>query len=136
YLLAGCDDGCYVWDITLNKKEGRCSYHAEFSFPIYKKKSEDNDYHTIDGLVFLNDDLIASKSAMQGSIYIWSWKKSFPKQRSMNSSKKAEAAVLAELKWSQTELPYLTLTNSSEGLCLFCGDEAGKVWIYDLETCQ
>lgn len=135
YLLAGCDDGCYVWDITLNNQKGRCSYHAEFSFPIYKKKSDDHDYHTIDGLAFLNDDVIASKSSMQGSIYIWSWKESFLKQRS-KSSKKVEAAVLAELKWSQTEQPYLTLTTSSEGLCLFCGDEAGKVWIYDLESCQ
>ncbi|KAM5181767.1 leucine-rich repeat and WD repeat-containing protein 1 [Mantella aurantiaca] len=135
YLLAGCEDGCYVWDIRLNKQQGRRSYHAEFSFPIYKKKSEDNDYHTIDGLVFLNDDLIASKSSMQGSIYIWSWQRSFLKQRS-KSMKKVEAAVVAELKWSQTEIPYLTLTASAEGLNIFCGDEAGKVWFYDLESYQ
>ncbi|XP_018429067.1 PREDICTED: leucine-rich repeat and WD repeat-containing protein 1 [Nanorana parkeri] len=135
YLLGGCEDGCYVWDISLNKQQGRCSYHAEFSFPIYKKKSEDNDFHTIDGLAFLNDDLIASKSSMQGSIYIWSWKKSFLKSRS-KSTKKMEAAVLAELKWSQTDIPYLSLTTSADGLYLFCGDEAGKVWIYDLESCR
>ncbi|XP_072285669.1 leucine-rich repeat and WD repeat-containing protein 1 [Pyxicephalus adspersus] len=132
YLLAGCEDGCYVWDITLDKRQGKCSYLAEFNFPIYKKESKDKDFHVIDGLAFLNDDLIASKSSMQGSIYIWSWKKSFLKPRSKN----LDAAVLAEFKWSQTDLPYLTLTTSSEGLNIFCGDEAGKVWIYDLESCR
>ncbi|KAM9320307.1 leucine-rich repeat and WD repeat-containing protein 1 [Gastrophryne carolinensis] len=133
HLLAACENGCYVWDITLNKQQGRRSHKTEFSFPIYKKKSEDSDFRIIDGLAFLNDDLIASKSAMQGSIYIWSWKKTLQKQSS-KSSKQAEAAVLAELKWSQTELPYLTLSTSADGLCILCGDAAGKVWLYDLEA--
>ncbi|XP_063812136.1 leucine-rich repeat and WD repeat-containing protein 1 [Pseudophryne corroboree] len=135
YLLAACEDGCFVFDITLNKQQGRRSHVVEFSFPIYKKESKDADFHIIDSLAFLNNDLIASKSTMQGSIYIWSWKKSFEKQRP-KSSKKVDATVLAELKWSETDLPYLTLATSEEGSCVFCGDEAGKVWIYDLESCK
>ncbi|XP_075052840.1 leucine-rich repeat and WD repeat-containing protein 1 [Mixophyes fleayi] len=135
YLLAACEDGCFVFDITLNKQQGRRSHDVEFNFPIYKKESKDADFHIIDSLAFLTDDLIASKSALQGSIYIWSWKRSYEKQRS-KSSKKVEAAILAELKWSETDLPYLTLATSAEGYCVFCGDEAGKVWIYDLEFCK
>ncbi|XP_068126366.1 leucine-rich repeat and WD repeat-containing protein 1 isoform X2 [Hyperolius riggenbachi] len=133
YLMAACEKGCFVFDVTLNKQQGRRSYDLEISFPVYNKESKDSDFRIIDGLAFLDNDLIASKSAMQGSIYIWSWSKSVKQKRSKNS-KSVEAAVLAELKWSQTDLPYLTLTSSSGGLCVFCGDDAGKVWIYNLES--
>ncbi|XP_073421729.1 leucine-rich repeat and WD repeat-containing protein 1 isoform X1 [Dendrobates tinctorius] len=135
HLMAACEDGCFVWDITLNKQQGKRSYEVEFNFPIYNKESKDSDFHIVDGLAFLSDDLVVSKSAMQGSIYIWSWKKSFQKPKS-KSSRKAEAHVLAELKWSETDLPYLSPTTSIDGHCVICGDEAGKIWIYDLESCK
>lgn len=135
HLMAACEDGCFVWDITLKKQQGRSSYEAEFNFPIYNKESKDTDFHIVDGLAFLSDDLVVSKSAMQESIYIWSWKKSFTKSKS-KSSRKLEAHILAELKWSETDLPYLALTTTADGYCVLCGDEAGKVWIYDLESCR
>ncbi|XP_069801439.1 leucine-rich repeat and WD repeat-containing protein 1 [Dendropsophus ebraccatus] len=135
HLLAACEDGCFVWDIALKKQQGRRSYEVEFNFPIYNKESKDSDFHIVDGLAFLSDDLVVSKSAMQGSIYVWSWKKSFVKQKS-KSSKKAAAHILAELKWSDTDLPYLALTTSTDSYCVLCGDEAGKVWLYDLESCK
>ncbi|KAG9485880.1 hypothetical protein GDO78_008780 [Eleutherodactylus coqui] len=135
YLLAACEDGCFVWDIALKKQQGRRSYEVEFNFPIYNKESKDTDYHIVDSLAFLSDDLVVSKSAMQGSIYIWSWKKSYEKQKS-KSNRKAEAHVLAELQWSDTDLPYLALTTSADGYYVLCGDDAGKVWIYDLESCK
>ncbi|XP_073523856.1 leucine-rich repeat and WD repeat-containing protein 1 isoform X2 [Phyllobates terribilis] len=135
HLMAACEDGCFVWDITLNKQQGKRSYEVEFNFPIYNKESKDSDFHIVDGLAFLSDDLVVSKSAMQGSIYIWSWKKSFQRPKS-KSSRKAEAHILAELKWSETDLPYLAPTTSIDGHCVMCGDEAGKIWIYDLESCK
>ncbi|XP_040279463.1 leucine-rich repeat and WD repeat-containing protein 1 [Bufo bufo] len=135
YFMAACEDGCFVWDITLKKQQGSRSYEVEFSFPIYNKESKDSDFHIVDGLAFLSNDLVVSKSALQGSIYVWSWKKSFEKLKS-KSSRKAEAQILAELKWSETDLPYLALTTSADEDCVLCGDEAGKIWIYDLESCK
>ncbi|KAM4699101.1 leucine-rich repeat and WD repeat-containing protein 1 [Discoglossus pictus] len=134
YLMAACDEGCFVWDIKLNKQQGRRSHVLEFHFPVYKKEDKNSDYRIIDGLAFLNKDIVASKSSMQGSIYLWSWEKSFKSQKS--KSNKRDAAILAELKWSNTELPYLTLSTALEQDCVFCGDEAGNVWIYDLESCK
>ncbi|KAM8976615.1 leucine-rich repeat and WD repeat-containing protein 1 isoform 2-T2 [Pelodytes ibericus] len=133
YLLAGCEDGCFVWDIKLTKNQGKRSCEVEFHFPIYKNEAKKSDFHIVDGLAFLNDDLVASKSAAQGSIYIWSWEKSFKAKKS-KGNRKLDAVILIELKWSDTDLPYISLTSSPVGLCVFCGDESGKVWIYDLES--
>ncbi|KAM4047956.1 leucine-rich repeat and WD repeat-containing protein 1 isoform 1-T2 [Anomaloglossus baeobatrachus] len=133
YLMAACEDGCFVWDITLKKQQGKRSYEVEFTFPIYNKESKDSDFHLVDGLAFLSDDLVVSKSVMQGSMYIWSWKKSFQRPKS-KSSRKAQAHIVAELKWSETELPYLAPTTSIDGHCVMCGDDAGKIWIYDLQS--
>ncbi|XP_075710309.1 leucine-rich repeat and WD repeat-containing protein 1 [Rhinoderma darwinii] len=135
FMMAACVDGCFVYDITLKKQQGRRSYEVEFTFPIYNKESKDSDFHIVDGLAFLDDDLAVSKSAMQGSIYIWSWTKSFEKPKS-NNNRKAKVHILAELKWSETDLPYLALTTSTEGYCVLCGDEAGNVWTYDLKSCK
>ncbi|KAM4796497.1 leucine-rich repeat and WD repeat-containing protein 1 [Rhinophrynus dorsalis] len=133
YLMAACEDGCFVWDIKLNQKQGRRSYHIEVHFPTYKKEGNDEDFHCVDGLAFLNEDIVASKSLTQGSIYLWSWEKSFKTQKS-RASKKLDAAVLAELKWANTDIPYLALSTSpAERNCVFCGDDTGKVWVYDLD---
>ncbi|CAJ0941856.1 unnamed protein product [Ranitomeya imitator] len=58
HLMAACEDGCFVWDITLNKQQGKRSYEVEFNFPIYNKESKDSDFHIVDGLSFLSDDLV------------------------------------------------------------------------------
>ncbi|XP_053560572.1 leucine-rich repeat and WD repeat-containing protein 1 [Bombina bombina] len=135
YLLAACDKGCFLYDIKLNKQQGRRSHVAEFNFPIYKKENKEADYHVIDGMAFLNEDIVASKSSMQGSIYLWSFEKSYKGQKSKNR-KNYDAVILTELNWSDTEEPYITLTTCLERCCVFCGDEAGKVWIYDLDSCK
>lgn len=41
----------------------------EVTFPIYKKEDKDHDYHTIDGLSFLTDDIVG----MWGSCSILQW---------------------------------------------------------------
>lgn len=49
----------------------------------------------------------ASKSHMQGSIYLWSWNTT---RASWNSKKnEVPAVILAELQWSSTDIPYLSL---------------------------
>ncbi|XP_075450439.1 leucine-rich repeat and WD repeat-containing protein 1 isoform X1 [Ascaphus truei] len=135
YLLAACEEGCFVWDIKLSKQQGRRSHEIEFQFPIYKKENKDLNFHLIDGLAFLSEDIIASKSVMQGSIYLWSWKKSFKIQKS-RSRKILDVAILAELKWSNTELPFITLSTFPERQHVFCGDESGNVWMYNLDSCK
>ncbi|XP_030041722.1 leucine-rich repeat and WD repeat-containing protein 1 [Microcaecilia unicolor] len=131
YLLAACENGCFAWEIGLEKREGRRLFDFEFQFPIYEKKDKDNDFHLVDGLAFLNQDLVVSKSCMQGSLYLWSWTRSLKAQEKKNS-KRINAAILAELQWSDTELPYLTLSTCPEQQHVFCGDEKGRVWVYDL----
>ncbi|XP_029468476.1 leucine-rich repeat and WD repeat-containing protein 1 isoform X2 [Rhinatrema bivittatum] len=77
YLLGACEDGCFAWDIRLNKQEGRRPFDFEFQFPVYARKDKDNNFRMVDGLAVLNQDLV------------------------------------------------------EEGR-VFCGDEKGSVWLYDL----
>lgn len=52
--------------------------------------------------------IAASKNYMHGCIYLWSWsrtKAQRPDKRSMTVC----AVVLAELQWTNTEIPYLAL---------------------------
>ncbi|KAG8540224.1 hypothetical protein GDO81_019685, partial [Engystomops pustulosus] len=58
YLMGACEEGCFVWDIALKKQQGRRSYEVEFNFPIYNKESKDSDFHIVDGLAFLSEDLV------------------------------------------------------------------------------
>ncbi|NP_001086115.1 leucine-rich repeat and WD repeat-containing protein 1 [Xenopus laevis] len=135
FLVAACEDGCFAWDIGLDKKQGRRSHEVEFNFPLYKEERKDKCFHIIDSLAFLNEDIIASKSVMQGSIYLWSWEKTL-KSRKNKNVKKLDAVILSQMKWSSSETPYLVLSTSPERDCVFCGDEDGKIWIYDLDSCK
>uniref|UniRef100_A0A3P8SN95 Leucine-rich repeat and WD repeat-containing protein 1 n=1 Tax=Amphiprion percula TaxID=161767 RepID=A0A3P8SN95_AMPPE len=104
HLLTACEDGL---NILYYFTPGR-SEEMEIIFPIYKKEDKDHDYHTIDGLSFLNDDIVASKNYMHGSIYLWSWSRT-KAQRPDKKTRTVCAVVLAELQWADTEIPYLAL---------------------------
>lgn len=41
----------------------------EITFPVYKNEDKDHDYHTIDGLSFLTDDVIGE--CRSDSIIFW-----------------------------------------------------------------
>ncbi|XP_043909793.1 leucine-rich repeat and WD repeat-containing protein 1 [Protopterus annectens] len=131
YLLTACEDGCYAWDINLNKQQGKRSFDLEFQFPVFQKENEETDFHIVDGLCFLNDDVVASKSCLQGSIYLWSWSKTLESRRK-KQSKKVNAVILAELEWARTDVPYIQIACSSDMNCILCGDNTGAVWIYDV----
>ncbi|KAG7217053.1 hypothetical protein INR49_027592 [Caranx melampygus] len=110
HLLTACEDGlhCFNTQLGTNNTSKSRSKEMEITFPIYKKEDKDHDYHTIDGLSFLTDDIVASKNYMHGCIYLWSWsrtKAQRPDKRSMTVC----AVVLAELQWANTEIPYLAL---------------------------
>ncbi|NXY50643.1 LRWD1 protein, partial [Ceuthmochares aereus] len=107
HLLAGCEDGCFAWNIKLDKKQKNRSFEAVFQFP-----GEDGSVttsHSVDGLAFLNDDVVVSKSSKPGCIYLWSWSRSFD-VKGKGCQQTVSAVILAELEWSMTDVPYLTLS--------------------------
>ncbi|KAK0148765.1 Leucine-rich repeat and WD repeat-containing protein 1 [Merluccius polli] len=105
----------------------------EITFPVYEQEDKDHNYHTIDGLSFLTDDIVASKSHLQPSIYLWSWGETLRQPRDKRSRGVA-AVLLAELQWATTDVPYLALSTCPEKAYLVCGDDSGKLWTYSLHN--
>ncbi|TSP36095.1 Leucine-rich repeat and WD repeat-containing protein 1 [Bagarius yarrelli] len=130
HLISGCDRGLYSFDIQLNKNVQKRAEEMEIVFPVYKKTDKKNDYRTIDGLSFLTEDIVASKSHMQGSIYLWSW--SGTRASRQGKQKEVPAVVLAELQWSNTDIPYLSLNTCPGFGYVVCGDEKGRLWTYHI----
>ncbi|NWR76735.1 LRWD1 protein, partial [Centropus unirufus] len=131
YLLAGCEDGCFAWNIKLDKKQKNRPFEAAFQFP-----DEDGGMttsHSVDGLAFLNDDVVVSKSSKPGCIYLWSWSRSFD-TKEKGCQQTVSAVILAELEWSTTDHPYLTLSTCPAKGYVFCGDEKGSIWMYNLSN--
>ncbi|NXW02576.1 LRWD1 protein, partial [Fregetta grallaria] len=131
YLLAGCEGGCFAWNIKLDKEQKSRPFEAIFQFP-----DEDGGMttaHRVDGLAFLNDDVVVSKSSKPGCIYLWSWSRSFD-AKGKGCQRTVSAVILAELEWSTTDLSYLTLSTCPAKEYVFCGDEKGSVWMYNLSN--
>ncbi|KAF1665943.1 Leucine-rich repeat and WD repeat-containing protein 1, partial [Aptenodytes patagonicus] len=131
YLLAGCEGGCFAWNIKLDKEQKSRPFEAVFQFP-----DEDGGMtasHRVDGLAFLNDDVVVSKSSKPGCIYLWSWSRSFD-AKGKGCQRTVAAVILAELEWSTTDLSYLTLSTCPAKDYVFCGDEQGSVWMYNLSN--
>ncbi|NXK81745.1 LRWD1 protein, partial [Amazona guildingii] len=131
YLLAGCEGGCFVWNVKLDKEQKTRPFEATFQFP-----DEDGSLttlHRVDGLAFLNDDVIVSKSSKPGCIYLWSWSRSFD-TKGKGCQRTIAAVILAELEWSTTDMSYLTLSTCPAKDYVFCGDEKGSVWMYNLSS--
>ncbi|NXJ13263.1 LRWD1 protein, partial [Odontophorus gujanensis] len=131
YLLAGCEEGCFTWNIKLEKEEKSRPFEVTFKFP--DEEGEMSTSHRVDGLAFLNDDVVVSKSSKPGCIYLWSWSRSFD-TKGKGNQRTVSAVILAELEWSTTDLSYLTLSTCPAKLYVFCGDEKGSVWIYHLSN--
>uniref|UniRef100_A0A7N6C1M8 Leucine-rich repeat and WD repeat-containing protein 1 n=1 Tax=Anabas testudineus TaxID=64144 RepID=A0A7N6C1M8_ANATE len=132
HLLTACEDGlhCFNTQLGTNNTTKR-QKDMEITFPIYEKEDKDHDYHTIDGLNFLTDDIVASKNYMHGSIYLWSWSRT-KSQRPNKKSRTVCAVVLAELQWTNTEIPYLALNTCPGQAYIVCGDDKGRIWTYHI----
>ncbi|NWT93328.1 LRWD1 protein, partial [Urocynchramus pylzowi] len=130
YLLAGCEDGCFAWNIKLDKGQKSRPFEAIFQFPGEESMTTS---HRVDGLAFLNDDVVVSKSSKPGCIYLWSWSKSFD-AKGKGCQRTMSAVILAELEWSTTDMSYLTLSTCPAKEYVFCGDEKGSVWMYNLSS--
>ncbi|XP_074045565.1 leucine-rich repeat and WD repeat-containing protein 1 isoform X2 [Macrotis lagotis] len=125
YLLAGCEDGCFAWDIRLDESRKRREFEMVFLFP----QGPGRAHKRVDGLGFVSEDVVASKGCTLGSICLWSWKQSLAGR---GDKQQVTAVILAELQWSSTELSYLTLSTCPEKAFVFCGDEEGSVWMYNV----
>ncbi|XP_070699871.1 leucine-rich repeat and WD repeat-containing protein 1 [Pempheris klunzingeri] len=136
HLLTACEDGlhCYNTQLGANSTTKRCK-EMEITFPIYQKEDKDHDYHTVDGLSFLTDDIVASKNYLHGSIYLWSWSRT-KAQRPDKKSRAVCAVVLAELQWANTEIPYLALNTCPGQAYIVCGDDKGRLWTYHVTNLQ
>ncbi|KFP35507.1 Leucine-rich repeat and WD repeat-containing protein 1 [Chlamydotis macqueenii] len=131
YLLAGCEGGCFAWNIKLDKEQKSRPFEAIFQFP-----DEDGGMttaHRVDGLAFVNDDIVVSKSSKPGCICVWSWSRSFD-AKGKGCQRTISVVVLAELEWSTTDMSYLTLSTCPAKDYVFCGDENGSVWMYNLSS--
>ncbi|NXD72051.1 LRWD1 protein, partial [Eolophus roseicapillus] len=131
YLLAGCEGGCFAWNIKLDKEQRRRPFEATFQFP--DEDGSMTTLHRVDGLAFLNDDVVVSKSSKPGCIYLWSWSRSFD-TKGKGCQRTIAAVILAELEWSTTNMSYLTLSTCPAKDYVFCGDEKGSVWMYNLSS--
>ncbi|XP_044285881.1 leucine-rich repeat and WD repeat-containing protein 1 [Varanus komodoensis] len=131
YLVAGCEQGCFAWDIRLDDRQQKNRpFEVEFQFP--DDQGNETSSHQVDGLAFLNEDIVVTKSSKMGSINLWSWSRSFKQGKA--GRRTVQAIILAELEWSSTDLPYLTLSTCPTEEYVFCGDEKGSVWMYDLSN--
>ncbi|NXY23856.1 LRWD1 protein, partial [Atrichornis clamosus] len=130
YLLAGCEGGCFAWNIKLDKGQKSRPFEAIFQFPDDESMTTS---HRVDGLAFLNDDVVVSKSSKPGCIYLWSWSRTF-EAKGKGCQRTVSAVILAELEWSTTDMSYLTLSTCPAKDYVFCGDENGSVWMYNLSN--
>nr|XP_046266288.1 leucine-rich repeat and WD repeat-containing protein 1 isoform X2 [Scatophagus argus] len=136
HLLTACEDGLHCYSTQLGTSSAtKRSKEMEITFPIYKKEDEEHDYHTIDGLSFLTDDIVASKNVMHGSIYLWSWSRTRA-QRPDKKNRAVSAVVLAELQWANTDIPYLSLNTCPGQAYIVCGDDKGRLWTYHVTNLQ
>ncbi|XP_061608966.1 leucine-rich repeat and WD repeat-containing protein 1 [Phyllopteryx taeniolatus] len=134
-LLAACDDGLHYYNTQLAANGAtKRSKEAEVTFPVYEKEDKDLNYHTVDGLSFLTDDIVASKNFTHSCIYLWSWNRT--RSQRPNKSGCVRAAVLAELRWAHTEIPYLSLNTCPGRAYVVCGDSEGKLWTYHVANLQ
>ncbi|XP_055964183.1 leucine-rich repeat and WD repeat-containing protein 1 [Sorex fumeus] len=124
YLLAGCEGGCCCWDVRLDQPQKRRPCEVEFIFEGAKPGSR-----RVDGLAFVNKDVVASKGSDLGSICLWSWSQTWAAR---DGQATVGVVVLARLQWSSTELAYFSLSACPDEGIVLCGDEEGSVWVYDV----
>ncbi|XP_044088928.1 leucine-rich repeat and WD repeat-containing protein 1 isoform X3 [Neovison vison] len=125
YLLAGCEGGCCCWDVRLDRPQKRRVCEVEFVF----SEGSEAAGRRVDGLAFVNEDVVASKGNGLGTICLWSWSQTWGARGKQSS---LAVVVLARLQWSPTKLAYFSLSTCPDEGIVLCGDEEGNVWLYDV----
>uniref|UniRef100_A0A452R6C4 Leucine-rich repeat and WD repeat-containing protein 1 n=1 Tax=Ursus americanus TaxID=9643 RepID=A0A452R6C4_URSAM len=99
YLLAGCEGGLCCWDVRLDQPQKRRGCEVEFLFP--EGDGSEAAGRRVDGLAFVNEDVVASKGNGLGTIYLWSWSQTWGGRGKQST---LAVVVLARLQWSATKL--------------------------------
>ncbi|KAK7925229.1 hypothetical protein WMY93_007539 [Mugilogobius chulae] len=131
HILTACDNGLHCYSSPASNTTTNRWKQREVTFPVYKEEDKEHDYHTVDGLSFLSDDIVASKNYMHRSIYLWSWSQTIAQQPHKKTGC-VNAVVLAELQWTSTQVPYLALNTCPGRSYVVCGDDRGRLWTYHI----
>uniref|UniRef100_A0A0B7B3J0 Leucine-rich repeat and WD repeat-containing protein 1 WD domain-containing protein n=1 Tax=Arion vulgaris TaxID=1028688 RepID=A0A0B7B3J0_9EUPU len=125
-LIAGAERGCVGWVVTdcpslTPVRRAKVIEKADIIFQHPKSKTL-----TVDGLISLPGDLIATKQVGSGEILIWDLSKHVEKQK-----KEVAIEPLIKLKYPQHSVKYLNL-GYSNGL-LGVGDDQGNLLLYNIK---
>ncbi|XP_030830910.1 leucine-rich repeat and WD repeat-containing protein 1-like [Strongylocentrotus purpuratus] len=142
FLMAGCDNGCYGWDLDVKGPIAKTekTHSVEFLLPSKARlmgdeeevieDSGEKEGDMIDGLALLKNDLIASKVACDGAIHVWSLSKS--RKRQVPGSKEVTIDPHYTLEWCDSDSVYLDIGTWPGCGVLVSGDDQGEVWVYDV----
>lgn len=129
HLLSACDNGLHCFSNPVPDTPTTRWTQMEVTFPVYEEEDAEHNYHTVDGLAFLSDDVVASKNFSHSCIYLWSWSQTFAQKKKSNM---VSAVVLMELKWTDSDVPYLGLSTCPGRSYVVCGDDKGQLWTYHI----
>ncbi|KAK6184269.1 hypothetical protein SNE40_006770 [Patella caerulea] len=126
-LIAACENGCIGWKLDdinkQTKKRNKIISQADYIFVKSDVKQ------TIDGLIMLTDDIIASKQVGTGLIQLWSIKENINSKKSKSSQ---TIKPLLELEYTSTTVDYLNFGYTPGMLCV--GDDVGNIYLYNLKN--
>ncbi|XP_072042851.1 leucine-rich repeat and WD repeat-containing protein 1-like [Amphiura filiformis] len=140
FVLAGCENGCYGWNIDVKNAKKDRRHHVEFLLPSKARlaeaiKGEDEsdeeaEGDMIDGLALTSDNQIASKVACDGSIHLWDIEEA--RKGKPNTRKELKVTPDCTLEWCNSDSVYLDIGAWRGGSMLVSGDDQGKIWVYDI----
>ncbi|XP_005110148.1 leucine-rich repeat and WD repeat-containing protein 1 [Aplysia californica] len=130
-LIAGAERGCVGWIVSDASalspvRRARVIERPDVVFQHPKSKTT-----TVDGLMKLPGDLIATKQVGSGEILIWDLAKHM-NTVAVNNCKDVAIEPIIKLKYPQHNVKYLNL-GFSNGL-LGVGDDQGNLLLYNIET--
>lgn len=128
FLFCATEGGLLCWYVQDGFTMNNNTKIKKFSTPSEVQFLFVEDEPVIDGLEIVCDDLMATKCAQSGVIFLWKPSSLLEKVKQGKSSVKAD--LVDELKWSNTEQLYLNIA-VADNRYLFAGDEKGCIWIYD-----
>ncbi|XP_033116275.1 leucine-rich repeat and WD repeat-containing protein 1-like [Anneissia japonica] len=134
YVIAGCENGCYGWNLQNKSSKKERSHTLEFLLPSVARSEDnedDDEGDTIDGMAAIDDDIIVSKVAADKTIQIWSLSEAREKQQARK--KDIEINPLHSLNWSTTDNIYILLNTWPGCGHIVCGDANGPVWLYEVK---
>ncbi|XP_071945443.1 leucine-rich repeat and WD repeat-containing protein 1-like [Antedon mediterranea] len=133
YIVAGCENGCYGWNLQTKTSKKEKVHTLEFLLPSIARseENEDDEGDTIDGMAAIDDDLMVSKVAADKSIQIWSLSEAREKQQARK--KELDIVPVHTLNWSSTDNIYILLNTWPGCGHIVCGDANGPVWLYEVK---